>query len=64
VAINQASSLERAVLSVWNRECVSSVVNDRGKGSSFRNVSCSEHYTVNRAKKKLSWVSVRNSLSI
>jgi hypothetical protein len=51
--VNQASSLERAVLSVWNRGCVSSVVNDRGKVSSFRNVSCSEHYTVNRVKKKI-----------
>jgi hypothetical protein len=48
----QASSLKRAVVSVWNRGCISSAVNDRGKYSSSRNVSFSEHYTVNRVKKK------------
>jgi hypothetical protein len=45
--VNPASSLERAVVSVWNRGYFSSVVNDRGKCCSFRNVSFPEHYTVN-----------------
>ena len=51
--VNPASSLEGAgaVVSVWNRGCFSSVVNDRGKYCSFHNVSFSEHYTVNRVKK-------------
>jgi len=52
-AVKQTSSLERAVLCVWNRGYVSSVVCDRGKVSSFRNLSCSEHYTVNRVKEEI-----------